>query len=99
MGNASEAIKNFDEAIRRDYYFLDAYMDKGQTLYDQKNYKAALSVFNLAATITPTYADAYFWMGKTKEALGNKAEAKLDYQRAYGLDKTMTEAKESAEKL
>jgi tetratricopeptide (TPR) repeat protein len=99
MGNASEAIKNFDEAIRRDYYFLDAYMDKGQTLFEQKNYKAALNVFNLAATITPTYAEAYFWMGKTKEALGNKPEAKLDYQRAYGLDKTMTEAKDAADRL
>jgi hypothetical protein len=31
--------------------------------------------------------------------MGNKDEAKLAYQRAYGLDKSLTEAKEAADKL
>jgi tetratricopeptide (TPR) repeat protein len=99
IGKPQEAIKYFDEATRHDYYFLDAYMDKGSVLYDAKNYSAALKTFQLAATITPTYADAYFWMGKTQEAMGNKPEAKLNYQRAYGLDKELKEAKESADRL
>ncbi len=99
VGNRQEAIKYFDEATRHDYYFLDAYMDKGTVLYDSKNYAAALKTFQLAATITPTYAEAYFWMGKTQEAMGSKPEAKLNYQRAYGLDKEMKEAKEAADRL
>jgi hypothetical protein len=31
--------------------------------------------------------------------MGNKAEAKLDYQRAHGLDKTMLDAKTAADKI
>jgi len=38
-------------------------------------------------------------MGKCQEAVGQKDEAKLNYQRAYGLDKTFTEAKEAADRI
>jgi tetratricopeptide (TPR) repeat protein len=98
-GNTTEALKQLDAAIQHDYYFLDAHMEKGQIFYNQKKYADALKAFQLATTITPTFVDAYYWLGKTKEAMGNKAEAKLDYQRAYGLDKTNLEAKQAAERL
>ncbi|RYY94496.1 MAG: tetratricopeptide repeat protein, partial [Chitinophagaceae bacterium] len=68
-------------------------------LYAQKKYDAALRAFQLAISITPSFADAHYWAGKCLEALGNKPEAKLNYQRAYGLDKTNTEAKAAAERL
>ena len=74
-------------------------MDKGNLLYDAKQYKEALQTFELATTVSPTFAEAYFWLGKTKEAMGDIKEAKLDYQRAYGLDKTLSEAKVAADKL
>ena len=74
-------------------------MDKGRTLLDAKNPKAALQSFGLAARITPSFADAYFWMGKCQEALGNKAEAKQLYGQAYGLDKNLKEAREAAGRL
>lgn len=99
IGKTAEAIKNFDEAIRTNYNFLDAYRDKGQALLDQKNYKEALRTFELALKIAPASADFYYLVGKTQEAIGNKPEAKLNYQRAYGLDQSMTEAKEAADKL
>jgi len=38
-------------------------------------------------------------MGKCNEAMGNLTEAKLNYQRAFSLDNTFTEAKEAADKL
>lgn len=98
-GNKAQALSFFNQAIQHDYNFLDAYMDKGNLLFEAKDYKQALQTFELATTISPTFADAYFWLAKTKEAMGNKSEAKLDYQRAYGLDKTLTEAKQAADKL
>jgi tetratricopeptide (TPR) repeat protein len=98
-GRPSEAIKYFDEAIGHDFNFLDAYMDKGQTWYDQKNYKEALASFQLAVRVFPVEAEPYFWLGRTQEAMGDKKEAILNYQRAYGLDKTFTEAKEAADRL
>jgi tetratricopeptide (TPR) repeat protein len=98
-GKLVEAINYFDEAIRHDYNFLDAYMDKGQVLFNQKKNATALKTFQLVTTINPSFADAYYWIGKTEQAAGNKEEAKLNYQRAYGLDKSLTEAKEAADKL
>ncbi|MDP9230026.1 MAG: tetratricopeptide repeat protein, partial [Bacteroidota bacterium] len=86
-------------AIQHDYNFLDAHLDKGTIFYDEKKYNEALKTFQLVATISPTNADAYFWMAKCQEALNQKEEAKLNYQRAYGLDKSLTEAKEAADKL
>jgi tetratricopeptide (TPR) repeat protein len=99
IGNRTGALVFFNQAIQHDYYFLDAYMEKGNLFFNAKNYKEALETFQLAAKVSPTYAEAYYWMGKTKEAMGNKAEAKSDYQRAYGLDKTLTEAKQAADRL
>jgi tetratricopeptide (TPR) repeat protein len=88
-----------DAAISHDYYFLDAHMEKGQILYNEKRFADALKAFQLANTISPSFAEGFYWLGKTKEAMGNKAEAKLDYQRAHGLDKTLAEAKMGAERL
>src|SRR5258706_6915416 len=95
----TKALAMFNEAIQHDYYFLDAYIEKGAVLYEQKKYNDALKVFQLVNTISATFADAYYWMSKCLQALGQKDEALRDYQRAYGLDKTFTQAKDSADKL
>lgn len=99
MGKVPQALRFFDEAIAHDFYFMDAYMDKGVLLYEQKKYSEANQTFALALRITPTYADAYYWMARSQEAQNNKAEAKLNYQRAYALDKNLTEAKQRADQL
>lgn len=98
-GNYPEAIKQFDKAIQTNYTFINAYINKGIIYYDQKKYKEALTVFTLAAKVFPNEADPYYWLGKTQEAMESKDEARLNYQRAYGLDKTFTEAKEAANRL
>lgn len=98
-GNYKKAIKFFDQAIQHDFNFLDAYMDKGQAYYEQKKYTDALKTFQFATTVFPSEALPYFWIGKTQHKLGNLGEARLNYQRAYGLDKTFTEAKDSADRL
>jgi tetratricopeptide (TPR) repeat protein len=98
-GNTALALSFFNQAIQHDYYFLDAYMDKGALLYDRKDYTEALKTFQLAVRVSPTFADAYYWQGKTQEAMGNKLEAKQNYERAFSLDKTLTEAKTAADKL
>ncbi len=99
INDKSKAIAQFDEAIKRDYNYKNAYIEKGRVLYDQKRYSEAYKVFNLVMSISPKFADAYFWMAKCQEAMGQKEEARLNYQRAFGLDKTFTEAKEAADKL
>jgi len=102
FSNINEKIKAlamFDEALKHDYNYLNAYIEKGRVLYDQKKFGEALKTVQLANTISPKFPDAYFWIAKCQEALGQKEDAKLNYQRAYGLDNSFTEAKEAADKL
>jgi tetratricopeptide (TPR) repeat protein len=99
MNNIPQALSYFDKAIEYDYTFLDAYMEKGKIFYDKKKYDEAAKIFQLALRVSATYADAYYWLGKCQEASGQGEEAKLNYQRAYGLDKSLTEAKEAAEAI
>lgn len=97
--NEQKAIENFDLAIQQDYNFHNAYLEKGKVYYNEKKIKEALQVFNLLSTITPSLSDAYYWIAKCQQSLGQNKEAKENYQRAYGLDKTFTEAKDSADKI
>ena len=99
LNDRTKALECFNKAIQSDYSFLDAYMDKGQLLYDKKEYAEAITVFQLALKVSATFAGAYYWLGKCQEALGKKEDASLNYQRAYGLDKSITEAKEAADRL
>ena len=99
IGDKTKALQLFDEAVKHDYYFLDGYIEKGSLLYEAKRYDDALKVFNLALTISPQFADSYYWIAKCQQALGQKEEARVNYLRAFELDKSLTEAKIAAEKL
>ena len=95
----SKALELFNSCIKKDYTFLDAYMEKGRILYKQSKFKEAMDVFDIAIKVSNSFADAHFWKGKCQEALGQKEEAKISYQRAYAFDKTLTEAKEAADRI
>ncbi|HET9824036.1 MAG TPA: tetratricopeptide repeat protein [Chitinophagaceae bacterium] len=99
INNIPKALSYFDKSIQFDYTFLDAYMEKGKIFYDKKKYDEAAKTFQLALNVSTTYADAYYWLGKCQEATGQKDEARLNYQRAYGLDRSLTEAKEAADAI
>lgn len=98
-GAGKKALQFFDKAINDNYTLMEAYMEKGFIYYDSKNYTEALKVFETAITVNNTYADAYYWRAKCKEALGNKADAILDYKRSLGLDPQMKEAAEAVKRL
>lgn len=99
INDKTRAISFFDEAIRHNYNFLDAYIEKGAIFYALKKYDDAIKVFNLALTISPEFADSYYWIAKCQQAEGKKDDAKLNYQRAFSLDKTFMAAKDSAAKI
>ena len=99
INDKAKAIAFFDNAIKIDYNFLEGYIEKGSVLYEMKKYEEALAIFNLCLTVSPKFADAYYWIAKCQEAIGKKEEAKLNYERAYSLDKSLTEAKAAADKL
>lgn len=99
INEKNKALTAFDEAVKHDYYFLDGYIEKGAVLFDMKKFTEAQKVFNLALTISPKYADNYYWIAKCQQALGQREEAKLNYQRAFSLDQEFKAAKDSADKI
>ncbi|MES2881933.1 MAG: tetratricopeptide repeat protein [Bacteroidota bacterium] len=99
VGKAEEALTNYNKAIELRYNFLDAHLDKGILFYDLKRYADATKTFDRAIQIDPAVADFYYWLAKTQQALGDKANAKSSYLKAFGLDKEMMEAKDSADNL
>lgn len=99
INDKPKAISFFDQAIKTDFYFLDGYIEKGAVLFEMKKYAEALEVFNLCLTVSPKFADAYYWIAKCQEAMGMPAEAKLNFQRAFSLDEKLVEAKAAADKL
>jgi tetratricopeptide (TPR) repeat protein len=93
------AIEQFEQCIRKDWKFTDAYIEKGIILYEIKNIDEALQTFKLASTISPRYPDTYYWQGRCYEAIGKKEEAMENYIRAYSLDRNFVEARERIENL
>lgn len=97
--NTQKAIELFDECINKRYTYIVAYLEKGFIFYDAKQYKEALAIFNLAATVSNAYADAYYWQAKCYEAMNNKKDALINYEKALALDKNLVEAKQGMERV
>ena len=93
------AIALFDEAINRDWRFIEPYIEKGIIFFEQKNYDEALKTFQFATNISYTNADNYYWMGRCYEAIGKKEEAADYYYKALTFDKNFTEAREAINRL
>jgi tetratricopeptide (TPR) repeat protein len=95
----NKAIVQFDSCISRDWKFTDAYLEKGIILFKRKQIAQALEVFNMTVTVSNTYPDGYYWIGRCLEAEGRDQEAVIYYQQALALDKEFTEAADRIKKL
>jgi tetratricopeptide (TPR) repeat protein len=85
------ALKSFDEAIVKDYNFLDAHMYKGELLFNLKRHAEGAKAFKLATTISPTFAEGYYWLAKCEQAMGLTKEAKENFARAYQFDTSLVD--------
>ena len=98
-GQHAAALEQFELCIKRDWKFTEAYIEKGIILYELKDYDSALSTFSLATTVSNTYADAYYWMGRCYEAKGKVQDATDSYYKALALDRNFAEAKAAIRRL
>jgi len=99
MRDYPKAIALFDEAIGRDWHFIEPYIEKGIIFFQQKNYDEALKTFQFATNISYTNADNYYWMGRCYEAIGKKDEAIDYYYKALTFDRDFKEAREAVGRL
>ncbi len=99
IGDKKNALLHFNECIINDYTFIDAYMEKGILLYNDKKYTDAQKSFEKVLTISNTHTEAYLWTGKCLESQNKKEEALDFYKKTIGLDDKMKEAAEGVERL
>ena len=93
------ALQQFEICIKRDWKFTEAYIEKGIIQYDVKQYDEALKTFSMATTVSNTYPDAYYWMGRCYEAKGNKQDAADNYYKALALDRDFDQAKDALKRI
>ncbi|WP_298300197.1 tetratricopeptide repeat protein [Hydrotalea sp.] len=98
-GQTNKAIQAFDQSINQNFTLMEAYMEKGFIYYDKKVYTKALQIFQMAAQVNNTYADAYYWQAKCYEALQNTNDAIKNYQTSLTLDPTLHEAVNAIKRL
>lgn len=75
----------------RDYVWLK--LQRGISLFQQKQYGEAMVLFSECQTIAPANADIEFWIGRIYEVEGDYELAKLQYQKAlsfYRLEEPVT---------
>jgi len=98
-GDIVKAMASFDRCMGNDYQYMEAYMEKGFLYYDTKQTDKAISIFEKALEIRPTYADASYWLAKCFETKGEKEKAITEYQKALVLDPSIKEATEALKRL
>jgi tetratricopeptide (TPR) repeat protein len=97
--NYPVARKHFDSAIALRYNFIEAWMERGYSFYDEKKYKEAAENFFQLTNLNKGNAEAWYWLGKSEEASGNKEKAANHFARAYSLDRNLTDARRALERL
>lgn len=99
MHQYEQALQQYESCIRKDWKFVEAYIEKGIILFNQQNMDEALNTFAIAAKVSVIYAPAYYWMGRCYEKIGKTADARESYERAVTLGRDYPEAEEALNRL
>ena len=84
-GDFPGSMEAFLHAIEKDNKNAQAYYGLGGIYNVRKAYDQAVEVFQTAVKLDPTFMDAYYSLGYSFEMLGNKDEAKKNYDRYHSL--------------
>ncbi|OVE82032.1 hypothetical protein BVY03_01930 [bacterium K02(2017)] len=85
-GNYDYALMELDLAIIENPKDVEPVFDKGLVHYFLKQLETALTSFNKAISIDPTYHKAYFYKGKVLTDMNRTLEAIQTYQQAVQLN-------------
>jgi tetratricopeptide (TPR) repeat protein len=99
LGEFANARQWFDSAISLQYTFIEAWMERGYSFYDEENWIEAEKNFRQLTDINKSNPEAWYWLGKSTEAGGNVEKAIDYYARAYSLDRKLTDARRAVERL
>lgn len=84
--DSKSAIANYDKAIELYPEYVDAWVRKGITLYNDKEYENAEICFNRSVELNPLLFKPVYNRGKNRLATGNGEGAVADFDRACGIN-------------
>ena len=84
-GDNLAAIADFNQAIKINPHYTDAYIFRGGVRYDLEDKQGAVADLNQAIKINPNYAQAYMIRGSARYDLEDKQGAVADLQKAANL--------------
>ena len=86
------AIGYFDQALRIDHNFADAYYWRGRVHSTLRIYAKAVADFTQAILAKPDDAESYYWRGIEQSVFGERDKAIADFDKAIELNPTLTKA-------
>lgn len=89
VGKTREAIQHFDQAIRLNPCYTEAYTNRGIAWREKGDPSGAITDFDKATELNPKYALAYGDRGITRPVQGKDAGARQDFARCFDLDPGM----------
>ena len=94
-----EAIEQYDEAIKRDPQYQEAFYNSGLVFLDMDSLTKAKAQFDRAVKVKPTYVEARYYQGVALELQGNVQAARQAYQQALNIAPSFTSAQQAIERL
>ena len=85
QGDYEKAIEEYDEALRLNPEYANAYASRGGAYMLLGQYERAIQDFDEAIRLNPEYANAYYLRAFTYQSLGEQELADRDFQKAKEL--------------
>ena len=87
-GEKTKALDAFNDALRLNPQFVQAYVARGKLYAEMGQYESALVDLNFALRLQPTHAEAFAYRGFANLSLGKFPEAMPDLEMALRIDPT-----------
>jgi tetratricopeptide (TPR) repeat protein len=99
QGQFAAAKKCYEAILRRDAFNQFAHYNLGYLYYAQEQYELAVDHFAEVIYTNPNYVYAFYARGLCFKELGNRAQAKYDFQNALKLDPDFEDAAQELQKM